>query len=266
MPKHFFQTVPSQQLLIIILTQNANENGPILEIPAHTIRHVRRHSQLPEYLNRTSVVVAAASNGLICDLKSYNSIQFDESFFGDSKLPKAIELLKYNSNIKALSENGSKFHKAIIIGRSNTVISLQLAMNLKNFTHNYLARDALLRVQICNFSDTPFLDNNGTVCGNFLKEIVPSGCQLSIPNNYSIISDRDTRSIDLRISSEDFGKYKTRMARFLSGVRANNQDIARHMIELKSNNLDIEDVSIILNNGQSVKVATEASLVQECAI
>lgn len=40
MPKHFFQTVPSQQLLIIILTQNANENGPILEIPAHTIRHV----------------------------------------------------------------------------------------------------------------------------------------------------------------------------------------------------------------------------------
>ncbi|MGL5742011.1 MAG: hypothetical protein ACRCXC_05410 [Legionella sp.] len=108
-------------------------------MPALTVLHGLKQTEVFDVCT-----VIADTNGGICDLTTTSNDQLD---IIDPNTQRAIDLLRSKSS----TLSGEQFDKVLIIGNMS-VLSEQIATNLRQFYEATVDEEGLIRVQICNFS------------------------------------------------------------------------------------------------------------------
>lgn len=259
----FFKAGSSKDnnLLIVILADQTDERGPVLKTLPLTLKHARKHALKNTKYQHTSVIILS-DDGNIVDLVKYEPTFTSDNFSINAndlqQLKDILKLFKNSSGIKELPEGPQVFDRELIVGNMDR-LSFEASEALKNMNLYHLKANSFIRIQICNFGARKIQDVNEIEYGNFVQEIVPVSCQLSIPGNYSIISDKDTRAIDLEINSKDFHRYKSHFKQLLNENKS-IEEIAESISDfIDRNNINANNIQLISNN-QSIPINCRSSL------
>ena len=237
----YFESLESDKKLLVIILCDSSDNIPQIKMPNLTVQHAI--AQAKQYKKENVAVIVVDGDGHFIDL---NKASDDEVSVSKKSLSHDINNLK---NASASLQLEAEYDKAIIIGKIGP-ISSKTTMMLKNFNEKHIKPNGLIRVQICNFKETK--DQTGN---NFVLQITPKNCKLSIPDNWSIISSKDTRAIDVEMTYDAFEYSKGGIKKLLTDSKSKSDEMLASQIDNFLNTQFSFEVTkslkIILPNGSS---------------
>jgi hypothetical protein len=137
---------------------------------------------------------------------------------------------------------------------------LPLCHAIRALHQQHLALEGRIRVQICNFSGKQVCDNESYPTGQrlFSEYINPNNCHLSIPDYYSIITDRSPNALDLDlVNYHDFDNVKIQLSGIIRNVHnLSPNEMANNIQQTLNNrlpNLQLNSFTVI-NQMEEVNV------------